>query len=109
MIKKEDPIIAQIDTHEEEEDDGPKLGLGDFVFYSLLIAKAATQLNITTIIACYLSIIMGLTITISLVAYLSRPLPALPISIFIAIAIFFSNEYTVVPFCNRLSLNQIFI
>ena len=94
---------------DDDDDDGPKLGIGDFVFYSVLIAKSATQLNLTTVFACFLTIIVGLTITMSLVAYLSRPLPALPISIFLAMIVFFGNEYFGNIFCNRLSLNQIFI
>ncbi len=109
-IETVQPMIPNETSETDQDiDDGPKLGIGDFVFYSVLIAKSATQLNLTTILACYLTIIVGLTITMTLVAYLSRPLPALPISIFLAIIVFFGNEFAIVPFYNRLSLKQNFI
>lgn len=93
----------------ENEEDGPKLGIGDFVFYSLLMAKTTYQLNLFTILSCFLSIIIGLIITMLLVACLSKPLPALPISIFLSIFVFIVCEYAVVPFGNRLNVGQIFI
>jgi hypothetical protein len=99
----------ECDINYEIEQNNPELGTGDFVFYSLLIAKSITQFNSSTIIGCFLSIIIGLLITILLVAYLKRPLPALPLSIFLAVSMFFGNEYPVVPFSNRLNILQIFI
>ena len=94
----------------EDQDEGkPKLGLGDFVFYSLLIGKSASQFNLTTIVACFLAIIVGLSATIVLVAILQRPLPALPIPVLFAVFIFFTSEYAVVPFINVLNINQKFI
>ena len=97
------------DININQLENDPKLGIGDFVFYSLLIAKASTQLNVITLISCFLGIIIGLLITMLVVAYLKRPMPALPLSIFIAIILFFTAEIIVAPFCDRLSLSQIFI
>lgn len=92
-----------------KEENSPKLGLGDFVFYSYLIAKSCTQYNPTTVLSCFMGILIGLGNTILLASYLRKPLPALPISIFTAILVFFSNEFTTVPLMNRLNLQQIFI
>lgn len=92
-----------------KDESGPKLGIGDFVFYSLLIAKSAAQLNMITVIVCLLSIMVGLLLTIGIVACIGRALPALPISIFVSTIGFFVSELVAVPFYNRLSLSQIFI
>jgi len=67
------------------------LGLGDFIFYSILLAKTVftSQCNLFTIIIIYLCIIMGMLGTTLILVILHRPLPALPISLLIGLAIFF--------------------
>lgn len=51
---------------EEEDDNGIQLGLGDFVFYSILMGKVAETGYWTTVIACYVAIIGGLVLTLLL-------------------------------------------
>ncbi|KAI8370710.1 Presenilin-domain-containing protein [Radiomyces spectabilis] len=94
-------------TDEEERDEedaersGLKLGLGDFVFYSVLIARAAMYDWITTV-CCTIAVLMGLTATIFLLAIYKKALPALPISIAFGILFYFVAKTVLVPYIGAL-------
>ncbi|XP_075242138.1 presenilin-1-like [Convolutriloba macropyga] len=93
----------------EEEERGVKLGLGDFIFYSILIGKAASSGDYTVVFAVYIAIIFGLISTVVLLAFIRRALPALPISIFFGLSLYFSTMYIVSPYVERLSCDQLFL
>ncbi|KPM09353.1 signal peptide peptidase-like protein [Sarcoptes scabiei] len=63
----------------------PNLGLGDFIFYSLLIGQVRKMFSLVTVWFAGLSIMSGLLGTLLCLSLFKRPLPALPISLSIAI------------------------
>ncbi|KAI8982351.1 Presenilin-domain-containing protein [Mycotypha africana] len=89
------------DYDEDAERTGLKLGLGDFVFYSVLIARAAMYDWITTI-CCTVAVLTGLTATIFLLAIFKKALPALPISIAFGILYYFVGKTVLVPYVRTL-------
>ncbi|XVF06703.1 hypothetical protein REPUB_Repub06bG0073400 [Reevesia pubescens] len=76
---------------------GIKLGLGDFVFYSVLVGRAAMY-DLMTVYACYLAIISGLGCTLILLSVCRRALPALPISITLGVVFYFLTRLLMEPF-----------
>ncbi|VDM76020.1 unnamed protein product, partial [Strongylus vulgaris] len=58
-----------------------RLGMGDFVFYSVLVGQAATTGNIGATIAAALGVVYGLLVTLTYFSNGDETTPALPISI----------------------------
>jgi presenilin 1 len=98
----------------ESEDEGlglgvsgaVKLGLGDFIFYSVLVGRAAMY-DLMTVYACYLAIIGGLGATLILLAVWRRALPALPISISLGVVFYFLTRLILDPFVVDLATHLI--
>ncbi|XP_020583023.1 presenilin-like protein At1g08700 [Phalaenopsis equestris] len=76
---------------------GIRLGLGDFVFYSVLVGRAAMY-DLMTVYACYLAIISGLGCTLILLSICRHALPALPISITLGVLFYFLTRLMMEPF-----------
>ncbi|KAG8062729.1 hypothetical protein GUJ93_ZPchr0003g16924 [Zizania palustris] len=81
-----------------------KLGLGDFIFYSVLVGRAAMY-DYMTVYSCYLAIIAGLGITLLLLAFYRKALPALPVSITLGVVFYVLTRTLLETFVMQCSTN----
>jgi presenilin 1 len=99
-------------NHAEEEEEGLglglsgaiKLGLGDFIFYSVLVGRAAMY-DYMTVYACYLAIMAGLGVTLMLLAVYRKALPALPVSILLGVVFYLLTRVLLEVFVVQCSSN----
>ena len=94
-----DPFVALFQAVTMAEKDGFRLGLGDFIFYSVLVAKAALYSDASWI-SSMVAVLIGLVLTLCSVFFFRQSVPAvpaLPLSILIGLLIFFVGKYFIVP------------
>ncbi|EEC51310.1 predicted protein [Phaeodactylum tricornutum CCAP 1055/1] len=92
-------LVKSTEQQDQAGNDGHnsiRLGLGDFIFYSVLVAKAA-QYSFATFAACLLVILAGLGGTLVLLSVYHSALPALPISIFLGVIFYILTRWSVEP------------
>lgn len=94
------------------ENQGVNVGLGDFIFYSLLIGLASRgrqREDFYSTLAALLAILVGLVITLSILALRNRALPALPISIGLGLIFAPLTDFFGADFANTLADEQVFV
>jgi len=97
--------VEEPDMHELP--DSIKLGLGDFIFYSVLVGRASLY-DMTTVFVCYLAIMAGLGTTLFLLAIYQKALPALPISITLGIICYFCARFFLDPIVTPMSVSLLY-
>lgn len=110
-VDRQGRVFAESSEQGEEEDNDKntiRLGLGDFIFYSVLVAKAA-QHSYTTFVACCLVILAGLGGTLVLLSVYHHALPALPISITLGIFFYFITRIFVEPYIEAVMLKPLYV
>lgn len=97
-VDRNGKVFAEMKDGDEErpEKNSIRLGLGDFIFYSVLVAKAA-QYSFAAFAACTLVILAGLGGTLVLLSVYHHALPALPISIFMGIVFYVLTRWFIEP------------
>jgi presenilin 1 len=76
--------------------DSIKLGLGDFIFYSVLVGRAAMWSPITCTF-CFIAVISGLVVTLLALGLYGKALPALPVSIALGVSTYFLSRFLLEP------------
>lgn len=117
VLTPKGPLRILVETAQERNEPLPgliyegnsvKLGLGDFVFYSLLVGRASMY-DFTTCIVCFISILIGLGFTLFILAFTRKALPALPISIFLGTISYVTSRFIILPFVLTSSMNRILV
>jgi presenilin 1 len=91
---------------------GVHIGLGDFIFYSLLIgltSKGRNQNDFYTVLTTLNAVQFGLVVTLFILALTKRALPALPISIGLGLSVAALTIQFVPQFSNHLASAAIFV
>mmetsp|Transcript_33836 Transcript_33836/g.95787 ORF Transcript_33836/g.95787 Transcript_33836/m.95787 type:complete len:460 (-) Transcript_33836:1345-2724(-) len=106
---RQDAELGQLDDDDDEFGipDTIKLGLGDFIFYSVLVGRASMY-DLLTVFASYLAIIAGLGMTLLCLAVFQKALPALPFSIALGVVFYFLARAVLEPFVVPMVTNLVF-
>lgn len=95
----------------DESGAGTNIGLGDFVFFSLLVGLTANGRDLDDFyspLASLLAILVGLMITLAFLALTRRALPAVPVSVGLGVLVAYLTLHFVPRLSNRFAASGIF-
>lgn len=109
-VRQQTGRAHQDDASDSEQylPDAIKLGLGDFIFYSVLVGRAAMYDMLTALVS-YVAVMAGLGTTLLLLALYKQALPALPISIGLGVLFYVLARLLLEPFVLNLSTSLVFV
>ncbi|KAL1420474.1 hypothetical protein MTO96_024296 [Rhipicephalus appendiculatus] len=93
---------------DDEKSQGIKMGLGDFVLYSVLVGKVSTFGDWTIVFACFVGILTGICVTLFILNITRKALPALPVSMALGL-IFVGFQGLIQSLTNELFAKQALI
>eukprot|EP00760_Papus_ankaliazontas_P031618 PhM_4_TR5362/c0_g1_i1/m.29089/K04522/PSEN2, PS2; presenilin 2 len=91
-----------------DSDHGLKLGLGDFIFYSVLVGRAAMY-SLLTCGCSFVAILFGLSATLFFLGMFKKALPALPISISLGTVVYFLARFVASPYAFANMMNGVWM
>jgi presenilin 1 len=102
------------DESGSDDDDDPSrpaggmlLGMGDFIFYSALVGRAATY-DLSTVFASFIAVLAGLVVTLLALGLAGRALPALPVSIALGALYCFAARWALGPVAVPLTVSGVY-
>ena len=113
FVEKSGKVYEELDDDDDDSGGGQfsntiKLGLGDFIFYSVLVAKSA-QYSFTCFVSSSLVVLAGLGGTLVLLAVYKHALPALPISIALAVVFYVFTRFIIQPWVEAVMLTPYYV
>lgn len=113
FVEKNGKVFEELDDDDDSESEGRfsntiKLGLGDFIFYSVLVAKSA-QYSFTCFVSSLLVVLAGLGGTLVLLAVYKHALPALPISIALAVVFYVFTRFIIQPWVEAVMTTPFYV
>ena len=113
FVEKNGKVFEELDDDDDSEGGGRfsntiKLGLGDFIFYSVLVAKSA-QYSFTCFVSSFLVVLAGLGGTLVLLAVYKHALPALPISIALAVVFYVFTRFIIQPYVEAIMITPFYV
>ncbi|TKR81821.1 hypothetical protein L596_015635 [Steinernema carpocapsae] len=94
---QEEDVFPTPTAFDAFNDDRVRLGMGDFVFYGVLVGKAACSGSIVATAAAYIGVCVGLLLTLMVVFKRDDTVPALPNSIALGMLLHFGTLHLVEP------------
>ncbi|KAH7697598.1 Presenilin spe-4 [Aphelenchoides avenae] len=81
-----------------------RLGMGDFIFYSVLVSKSAASGSVLATFASALGVLVGLVATFVCFDFVENEVPALPVSLVLGAVAHFGTLYLVQPMIHGITV-----